>query len=391
MTTARRTEIGLIYEGVDISADLRPHLLDLSYTDTLGGESDDVQITIEDSAAIWSTEWRPEEGDTHTAWIDAPSDIAGDVRRLDIGRVRVDEIDESGPPSAVRIKAVSAGLSVGLARTRRSRAWREASLQVIAEDIAARAGLRLVFAAPDPAYRRRNPPRPAPPPARPAQTPAEQAQLADRYGAEILARAAATPKARGGPRYDRVDQRSETDLIFLRRLCGDYGLTLKVTDGAIAIFLESDLESAPALARYRLGQEAIIRYHVTRSSADRYESCTVRYRDPVSGRMYEATHPAPARGEQPAEPNLAVTRRVESQGDAEQLAADMLRDRNARGQTGTLLLAGDPALYAGATIDVEARTMTGRYLVTRAGHSTGGGYTTTLSVRRILDADGRPA
>ena len=388
--TARRTEIGCTYEGVDIAADLRPHLKGITYTDALSGESDDVQISLEDRDGLWAGAWRPQEGHTHRCYIEAPSDVAGRTIRRDCGLATVDEIDYSHPPSEIRIKAVSAGITQGLARTRRTRAWRESSLRAIAAEIATRAGLDLVFAAPDPGFRRRSRPRPAALPPTPPRTAAEQADLAGRYGDAILARATAAPRTFSGPTYERVDQRNETDLAFLLRLCGDYGLALKVFDQAIAIFLEADLEAAPPLATIRLGESAVIGYRVSRATSDTYASATVRYRDPRNGRVYSATHPSPRRNAEPEEPNLAVTARVESQAEAEQRAQDLLRARNARGHTGTITLAGDPAWYAGATADIEARVLSGRYLVTRVTHSTAGGYTTTLDVRRILDEDGRP-
>jgi phage protein D len=40
--------IGIIYDGVDIAADLAPYLLGVTYTDNLSGAADDLQIALQD-------------------------------------------------------------------------------------------------------------------------------------------------------------------------------------------------------------------------------------------------------------------------------------------------------------------------------------------------------
>ena len=49
----RKTEIMLIYEGIDISRDIAPFLLSFEYTDKSSGESDDLQIQMEDCDGKW--------------------------------------------------------------------------------------------------------------------------------------------------------------------------------------------------------------------------------------------------------------------------------------------------------------------------------------------------
>lgn len=45
---ARRIDINIKYDNKDISTDLKPYLLGLSYNDVLSGQADDIQITLED-------------------------------------------------------------------------------------------------------------------------------------------------------------------------------------------------------------------------------------------------------------------------------------------------------------------------------------------------------
>ncbi len=45
---ARRTEIKLIFEGADISADINRNLLSMTYTDNEEDKADDLQLSLDD-------------------------------------------------------------------------------------------------------------------------------------------------------------------------------------------------------------------------------------------------------------------------------------------------------------------------------------------------------
>ena len=54
------------YEQKDITADLKPYLLGISYTDYLGGQSDELQVDFEDADGRWLRAWYPDQGDALT-------------------------------------------------------------------------------------------------------------------------------------------------------------------------------------------------------------------------------------------------------------------------------------------------------------------------------------
>lgn len=54
---ARRTEISVSIGGVDITRDMRPYLLGLTYTDNEEDETDDLQIDLQDREGIWLEKW----------------------------------------------------------------------------------------------------------------------------------------------------------------------------------------------------------------------------------------------------------------------------------------------------------------------------------------------
>lgn len=50
---ARRCLVIIKYNDKDISADLQQYLKNVSYTDNMSGEADDLQLTLEDKAGLW--------------------------------------------------------------------------------------------------------------------------------------------------------------------------------------------------------------------------------------------------------------------------------------------------------------------------------------------------
>ena len=54
---ARRAEIALTFEGVDISADINKYLLSLTYTDNEEDKTDDLQLSLDDREGVWLGDW----------------------------------------------------------------------------------------------------------------------------------------------------------------------------------------------------------------------------------------------------------------------------------------------------------------------------------------------
>lgn len=54
---ARRTEVSVKINGINISADINKYLLQLTYTDHEEDKTDDLQINLDDREGIWLTDW----------------------------------------------------------------------------------------------------------------------------------------------------------------------------------------------------------------------------------------------------------------------------------------------------------------------------------------------
>ena len=83
---------------------------------------------------------------------------------------------------------------------------------------------------------------------------------------------------------------------------------------------------------------------------------------------------------------LEISARVASAGEAELLAKKQLRLHNKLERTAALTLPGNPVLVAGVTVALEGwGGWSGKYIVSQARHTVGGGgYTTQVQLRRCL-------
>ncbi len=341
---ARRCLVMVSYNGKDISADLQQYLKSVSYTDNMSGEADDLQLTLEDKAGLWQSAWMPKKGATLDVSIRHINAGAEQVVRF--GLFEIDEITSSGMPSEVCIKAVSVPDNNNLRGVERTRSWEKAELKSIANDIAGGAGLELLYDAKD-------------------------------YN----------------PTIDRAEQSEQSDLSFLYKLCADHGLALKICNNQLVVFDEADYEAADAVAQLlKPGNIAadgaktikhLKRYSLSSKVRDVYKACHVKYQEGKDKQKIEATFTAPDKTDGKT---LEVNEQVSSIADAERLAKKRLREKNSAEISGSFDIIGCPELAAAAVIQLSGfGVFDGKYIVTKAQHDIGSGYTTRIDVRRCLD------
>lgn len=331
MTAARRTEIDLTWQGVNLS--IGPSLLGVTYTDNLSGVADGLTLDLEDRSGLWSGDWRPAKGDQVEARIRAESWLTG-VEDLRLGLFSHDATSYSGPPKRATLKCISAALASGLRRHRKSRKWSGVTLQQIASDIGNGAGFDVQYSAPS------------------------------------------------TPAYKHRAQKDQSDLEFLQKECEEQGFALKVTEGAIVIFDEHERELVEPVGDIDLGGGNVKGWNFDDSESDRYGRCRVRCFNPHTGKAIDAYYREPS----DEGPTLDVKRTVSTKGEAESLAKALLRQANKFASHGKIDVVGDPGLVAGVTFNLfGANDLDGKFIITRAEHSPIGGYTTSLSVRRCLE------
>ena len=179
---ARKATVELQYNGAAVKTSLKEFGEAFSYTDPAGGSSDSISLTVGDPRYQWISAWLPHKGDQITAKISF-ADRDGDDKTitLDCGLFTLDDLSysDNGGKAAFKMSGVSAPALDAFSTTERTQNWEKVTLKKVAQTIASRYKLQLVFDATDVSI-------------------------------------------------STQEQSSATDSSFLNQLCNDYGLMLKV-------------------------------------------------------------------------------------------------------------------------------------------------------------------
>ncbi|ECK5020304.1 phage protein D, partial [Salmonella enterica] len=116
----------LVYNQKDITHDVSVYVTSVTYTDKLSGESDEIQVDLEDSEGRWRDAWYPGKGDTLTLYMGC---VGENLREC--GTFSVDEIELSGPPDNVSLRGLATSVTAAL-RTKNSQGFENTTLAAIA-------------------------------------------------------------------------------------------------------------------------------------------------------------------------------------------------------------------------------------------------------------------
>ena len=363
---ARRAEVEIIFDGADITKDIHPYFLSLTYTDSEEDQSDSLQIQLQDRDGLWLKSWLNKAVEASAASklsmsaTITPENWGSGGGSLPTGRFELDGVDAGGPPATISIKGSSLAYGSSIRQTKKTKVWEGYSLSGIANEIARNTGLTCMY------------------------------------------------EAIRNPTYERKEQTKKSDIAFLSELCHDEGISLKCTDGQLVLFDQATYEALPPVATIRKDGGRILpaapeahgaygkdpkclayeTYDLSTGAAEtQYGSCRVSYRDPATGKCIEGI--AKADGDDgESEQRLEITARVASAGEAKALAEKHLRLHNKFNRSASFTLPGNTALVAGVTVMLEGwGGWDGKYMVRQATHTVGGGYTTKIDLRKVLPGD----
>lgn len=345
--TSRRAEVHITFDGTDITEDIKPYLLSMTYTDNEEDECDALAVELQDREGIWLESWA---SDMIAAAAESRK-ITGTITRknwtgngedevLDCGEFELDSVSISGPPSTLSLDAAALPWAEPIRQTVENKEWEEYDLSGIAAEVAANGGLTLEW-------------------------------LSDT-----------------DPHYERQEQFMESDIVFLSNLCHESGLSLKATDGKLVVFDQKTYESAGPIRTIRRGDGSYTRYTLdTGESNSQYSACTVRYDHAEKG-LIEATYNNPDEKGKKNKQVLKKTVQVDSIGQAEAVAKALLRLANKFEMTASFTFPGNPLYCAGLTLALEGfGEWDGKYMIRQAVHkvSGDGGYTTSVKLRMVLN------
>lgn len=334
LSTIPEPKVIVIYERRDITTVISPALIEISYTDFMEGESDSVELTLEDADRRWQNAWYPQHGDMVSVQLGYAS---GPL--LPCGDFEVDEVELEGPPDTIRIKALAAGVKRSV-RTYNGRSYENTTLADIARTVAQRNKLKLSGTI-------------------------ETVKIA------------------------RVTQVYETDLTFLKRVAESYGYSFSVRGEKLSFFKRAELKKAKPTLTIRRQDVTSFRFRDKVHGV--VVAATVAYHDPKTKKTKKATaKDKEAKRNARSADELKRNVRAENEQQA-QLKADAALDLANEDQTGgSITLPGEVRLMSGVNVLlVGFGKLDGKYTVTQARHrvARSSGYSTEVDLKRVRDPE----
>lgn len=330
-----KPDFSLFYEKTNITADIEPSLIELSYTDHLEGQSDELSVTFEDISGKWIRQWFPTQGDKLRAAIGYKGELL-----TDIGEFEIDEVEYRYKPSSISLKALSTGISKAN-RTLQPKAYENTTLAQVVGIVAGRLKLKVVGTI-------KNIP------------------------------------------IKRVTQYQERDVEFLARLAREYHHSFKIVGNQLVFTDKAELgQSEPVLI---IEEQDVISLSLRDRIKDTTKEVEISGYDANGKKLVKkrkkatALRPNMAQAKEASGDTLKIVTRGESDEQVEARGDAALAEQNDDQSAGNLSLIGNPSLVAGATVLLRnLGVFSGKYLIKSSTHRFGRntGYITDIEVRML--------
>ena len=322
----------VLYNNKNITNDISKYMLSLTYSDKTEGESDEIEIELEDVDLRWQNSWYPEKGAKLTVTIES----------LKCGIFEIDEIQLSGAPDVVTIRAMATGVNNSL-RTKKSDAHEGKTLKQIAQKVALKNNLTIQGDIP-----------------------------------EIT--------------FNRITQNKETDLAFLKRISKEYGILFSVRDSVITFTSIYDVEKRNVsfsvdkseISSYSLKDKAdgmIKEASVKSKSAKKNQAISVN----VDFEKYKQEQGYTS--DTPISKDTGVSHgRVENKQQAEAKAKAIMHTSATNQMEGSIEMQGTTLAVAGNNFNLTGfGKLSGKYHIKSSSHkiSKSSGYTLGLEIKRL--------
>lgn len=194
--------------------------------------------------------------------------------------------------------------------------------------------------------------------------------------------------ASNDPYYKRVQQSKISDIKFLSKLCKNAGISLKASNNILVLFDQAEYEAKSAVRTIKNGDGTYTKKKLSIGKADsEYSSCRVRY-TPPNGKLITATAYIEDYDED-ADTNqqLEISAKVQDTKEALALAKKMLRMHNKYARTASFTMPGDPSLLAGVTVKLSGwGPLDGKHIISKATHRVNNsGYVTVIDTRKAQE------
>lgn len=328
MTNTRRKTMSIVYNGVDIWRELNPYLENFAYTDSVD-ESDKISLSVSDRDLRWSDSWSPKGGDIITPSIQLENwNSEGERIGMVCGTFIVDDFGFEGPPVRGSINGVSAPVNTNFKETPNTKTWESASVSLIAQEIAAKYGLSLVY---DVSFH--------------------------------------IP-------ISKMEQSRQPDSTFLKSLCEKYGLGMKIYANRLVIWDYDSYFMKPVIAELTPQQVSKWSYQSTMQGV--YTGVEVSFTNLKTKKTVTAIVGT-------GERLYRTTQRADSEADAQLIGRGILAKTNRKAETMRITMPPALGIVASGTIGVKNfGKMDGTYFVERVSHNIGrASYTMQLELSRV--------
>lgn len=336
--TPRKANVSITYKpsgGSKISAaDMHEMLETFQYVDCATGESDTATLVISNIDMSWAGEKLPRKGDKFSAKIRTFSwDKLGSDKVFSCGTFCCDDRDFDFPNDlTVTINGTSVPEKQAFRSTKRKKTWKNVTFREIARQIAGRYGLQLFYDAP-------------------------QIQI------------------------KTVSQESKEDCSFLKELCDDYGLYIKIYNGKIVIYNPTKYERKPPVRTFNF--KDIKNGHANSTISGTYTGAEIKYTKAVNGKEKKEFTCKIGGGNR----ILSINEKCESLDEAQRKAKAKLAEENRKAETISLDVFPVPGLTAANCIRLKgAKELSGKYFIDKITHKIdgdSGGYSMQLEVHKV--------
>lgn len=330
-----RSFLDITYNEVDATDIIADDCEAFTWVDKASGEADTFTMTLANIGQKWMNGFFPSDQDVIKAWIrldEWPIDYRGG--RIYCGTFMVDSLRFSGWPEKLELSAISVPINKDFNVKEKSRTWQKTTVRDIMQDIAAAAGIDLVYDAVD-------------------------------YN------------------VDSMSQSGKTDLSFGKSLCSEFGLSMKIYNNRIVIYDQTDYERAsPAYVISRNDLGAGGSYKIEKSITKTYNSVKVQYTDETGDTLsYEFCLPGTDGNRQ-----KFISAKAESLKDAEIKAKAALRESLRSSRRVSITKTGSAKHIAAQVCSLSGfGKLDGNYFIDSVSHSKGGGkYICTISAHLVV-------
>ena len=370
LLTARHAGGSLVIGGIDLLGSLESQsVLSFAYADNTSDKADDLSIEIADPARTWMQTYLPKKGIECKATIKVFNWLTlGDTREFDCGAFWLDQIDFSGPPNIVSVRATSIPVTTGIKTQKKYRFWEGQDLKAIANQIASENQLTLVWDTQD------------------------------------------------NPTIKRTDQVETADLEYLRDRAKDAALSLKIFNKQLIIYSEKEYEQKAAVYTLTYGMSNILSYSFSSKLNETYKKSKNAYVSPETGKLIESEF-EPEEVPEGSGSDLMNNERSEeeetegageggalrspkavlgaidytntdagAEGASAKKTKAKLREKNKHEKECSITVVGNPSYLSGLNMDLSGfGIFDGKWFISGTTHSiSGNGYVTELNMRMAL-------